>query len=468
MAEPTSHQASVSSIPRLKRALFTKPTWAQQDDSSSATDFFRRSDQSYRQFTAEEERKKQRKLARKLREQTHEDKDVEPARKRQRDHSESDSANDSENSKGSDDVHSCGQRKHDLQPEPVTNVAKTRTPSTPSKPKSSPTSLLDRYETATAAKTDIANKQLQSNVIDLGDGDEDEDDRPDVHPEDIIEITATKRSEPILGEDDFPPSDDEYAELARKAREKARRKRLEADVPRPTPQIDRPTQSGSVQEPTPVAPTPTPDPVVSILITSAISNTIPLIVNRKVSQRLGSVRLIWCQRQSFNSDFTETVFLTLRGKRLFDVTTCKSLGIGVDAKGNIVTKGRKDILGDEERQVHMEATTEEMLEERERAKRQEAQKQDEEEIEARENQPPVEKKEAQVRIILKAKGFGDFKLIVKPTTRIARIVNAFKSDKKINDGQEVFLSFDGDRLNPETQVADTELNDMDYIDVYVK
>ncbi|KAL8807517.1 MAG: hypothetical protein Q9182_000682 [Xanthomendoza sp. 2 TL-2023] len=469
MAESSPHQASVTSKPRLKRALFPKPTWAQQDDSSSATDFFRRSDQSYRQIAAEAERKRQRKLARKRREQTHEDKDTEPARNRRRESSESDSAVDSEDSRGSGDLKSSRKRKYDLQIKPVTHAAKTKSPSTSPKPKSSPMSLSNRYESATTAKRDTTNhKPLQSNVIDLGDGEEDEDDRPDVHPEDIIEVTATKRSEPIQDEDDFPPSDDEYAELARKAREKARRKRLEAEVPRPNPQNSRPTQSGSIHELTPLAPAPVPDPVVSILISSAISNTNPLIINQRISQRLKGVRLTWCQRQDFTPDFTERVFLTLRGKRLFDVTTCKSLGIGVDAEGNIVTKGRKDILGDEERQVHMEATTDEMLVERERAKRQEAQKQDEGETEARGHQPRVEEKEAQVRIILKAKGFEDFRLMVKPTTRISRIVNAFKSDKKIDDSREVFLSFDGDRLTPETQVADTELNDMDYIDVYVK
>ncbi len=47
-------------------------------------------------------------------------------------------------------------------------------------------------------------------------------------------------------------------------------------------------------------------------------------------------------------------------------------------------------------------------------------------------------------------------------------MNAFKLEKQIEDSREVFLSFDGDRLASEMQVADTELNDMDYIDVYVK
>ena len=51
---------------------------------------------------------------------------------------------------------------------------------------------------------------------------------------------------------------------------------------------------------------------------------------------------------------------------------------------------------------------------------------------------------------------------------MSRIVNAFKLDKKINSERSVFLSFDGDRLAPECQVGETELNDMDYIDVYIR
>lgn len=51
---------------------------------------------------------------------------------------------------------------------------------------------------------------------------------------------------------------------------------------------------------------------------------------------------------------------------------------------------------------------------------------------------------------------------------MSRIVSAFRTDKKIEHDREVFLSFDGDRLVEESQVGDTELADMDYVDVYVR
>ncbi|KAI4160494.1 MAG: hypothetical protein L6R39_000200 [Caloplaca ligustica] len=480
MAEPSA------SRPRLKRPLFAKPAWAQEEKSSNATDFFRRSDQSYVDIAAEAERTRQRRLARKERERARADIHKEPAEKRQCISSDSDSGNDSGHSSSAHER--VSERKVTPKSPPAQpHVHGTEQPQNPTEPKISPKSLLKRYGTV----VDIKERPLPSNIIDL----EDEDSPTKASHDEMVEVTAVQRREPPPEDDDFPPSDDEFAELARKAREEARRKCLEAKVLSPTPDSpssakpdDRFARSKLGHDPTP--PPAAPDPVVSILITSRIKNTDALIVNRRASQRLKDVRLTWCQRQSFAPDFIASVFLTWRGKRLFDVTTCKSLGIGVDSNGNIVSKGQKDIMGEEDRQIHMEAVTEEILEEYQRQKRREADGDSQREAEAQEEQRPIAgKKEAQVRIILKAKGYSDFKLIVKPvsqaadlifkgsrrltdassqTTLISRIVNAFKSDKKIDDDREVFLSFDGDRFAPDSQVGDTELNDMDYVDVYVK
>ena len=136
-------------------------------------------------------------------------------------------------------------------------------------------------------------QNLPSNIIDL----EDEDDSSKEDQDEDVEVTAVKRAEaPPEEEEDFPPSDEEFAELARKAREKARRKRLEADALGPN--CDQPSsgraddRSGRLEASQELTlPPAASDPVVSILITSRIANTSPLIVNRKVSQRLKDVRV---------------------------------------------------------------------------------------------------------------------------------------------------------------------------------
>ncbi|KAL8723642.1 MAG: hypothetical protein Q9225_000085 [Loekoesia sp. 1 TL-2023] len=419
MAEASANQASTATKTRLKRPLFTKPAWAQEDKSSSSTDFFRRSNQNYAHITAQAERKRQRRLARKQRERAGEDTHLERAEKRQRISSDSDLDEDSDHS-SSDDLTVLERKQKEIGlPAAKPKVEKQKRSLSPSKFNSSPKSLGNKYGTELVAEEQTTSRKLlPSNIIDLGD----EDDPLEAKEDETVVVTSVKRSEPPPEDDDFPPSDDEFAELTRKAREKAR-KRLEADVlsPTPDPSTSR-TQDSQINGAKPVhEPTPAPaapDPAVAILITSRITNTIPLIVNRRVSQRLKDVRITWCQRQGFTPETTATVFLTWRGNRLFDVTTCKSLGIGVDFDGNIVMKGQKDILGEEERQIHMEAMTEEIFEEYQKMKRREAEGVSHQETDTERGEPPaVEKKEPQVRIILKAKGYDDFKLIVKPVRK---------------------------------------------------
>ncbi|KAL8997867.1 MAG: hypothetical protein Q9169_002949 [Polycauliona sp. 2 TL-2023] len=463
MGESSPHQASGTAKPPMKRTLFMKPDWVQQDNTGSSTDFFRRSNQNYVAIAAEAERKRQRKLARKERERTREDTEAQRTHKQPHPTSDSDSADDSDHSKSGDRSRSQPCQNQLTPPLLAKPISKSKRPSSPTEPTSSPKSLAKRYEAVTTTTTTNGTSALPpSNVIDLEDSDED----PSVHQDDVVEVTAKKPSAPPEDEDDFPPSDDEYAELARKAREKARRKRLEDDTSHPASQKDYLCPAGSISKHTP--PLATPDPTVSILITSRIPKTNPLILKRKISQRLKDVRLFWCSRQQFDVDTTGAVFLMWKGKRLFDVTTCRSLGIGVDAQVSSATKGQSDFLGREEEQIHMEAITESIIEDEQRAKRPPRQEADYDESEAHVQAPAVERKEPQVRVILKAKGFDDLKLLVKPTTLISKMVNAFKTDKKIEDSKEVFLSFDGDRLASDIQVADTDMSEMDYIDVYVK
>ena len=58
--------------------------------------------------------------------------------------------------------------------------------------------------------------------------------------------------------------------------------------------------------------------------------------------------------------------------------------------------------------------------------------------------------------------------MVLQTTLISRIVNAFKQAKGIPPHQGASLQFDGEFLEPSSQIGDTELTDMDFVDVYIK
>jgi len=139
------------------------------------------------------------------------------------------------------------------------------------------------------------------------------------------------------------------------------------------------SQARSTQSVTPIP--EAPSPVLSLLIHSPLPDTTPLMVKRRLNQRLKEVRVAWIKKQQgvgalpADLDMT-TIFLTWRDKRLFDFTTCKSLGVTLDElTGEVVHKstGGSGMTGREERewaqagvgtQMVFEAVTEQILEER--------------------------------------------------------------------------------------------------------
>jgi len=163
-------------------------------------------------------------------------------------------------------------------------------------------------------------------------------------------------------------------------------------------QSNRPSisRTPSIQQAAPQQPPPPalPNPILSLLIHSSIPNTTPLLVKRRLNQRLKEVRLAWINKQINESlpphpEFpveTEKIFLTWRNKRCYDFTSCASLGLIVDeltgevvvkrkdsdlgsgnmgpgASGMSVTEERewKDAMADGGAQLVLEAVTEEVL-----------------------------------------------------------------------------------------------------------
>lgn len=400
-------QAPIGSAPQ-KRSLFNKPSWSRPQALSNDTDLFHRSNQTYSHIAAEAECTRKRKLARKESKRARQILTGERAGKRRRvseDEDNEDEDNEDDDST-SDDSSSHSSRKG-IKFSPTQSRHHHVDPSftSPQKPIRSPKSLLKRYE-ARIAETKVDQEQKQkpkfSDIIDL----EDEEDSLAIPEQESTWRSVIVKPSAPPEEDDQPISDDEFPELARQAREKDRRKRLEEDIASTTanPQDDQlPLHEHMPQS-------AQPDPILQILITSSIDNTMPLIVSRRLSQRLKDVRLEWAKRQNFTTEFKEMVFLTWRGKRVFDVTTCRSLGIIVDAIGRISIKG--GLWEEEEGQVHMEAMTAEILEAYKKAKSNETTSQ--EDVAAQEKAVVVQDYEAQVRIVLKAKGLEDFKLQVRP------------------------------------------------------
>jgi hypothetical protein len=280
-------------------------------------------------------------------------------------------------------------------------------------------------------------------------------------------------------------SDDEFAELAREARRERQQKELLAE------QFTTSDVNGISSA---IAPggasniNSAPDPVVQVLIDSPISDTNPLIVHRKLSQRLQEVRHAWCQKQGFSDARIREVFFIHRMRKVYDATTCRSLGLSVDVFGNIVMKGAEDKEGADK--VHLQAVTERefdaMKAEREaEAKRRRGELPAEEEPGLDDEVAAVEEEEVRIRLVLKAKGRRDFKLIVKPVflppvhllhpadtfvyqhTAFSKIVSAYCKSMDIDTGQDIFAEFDGDRLDPHDVVQNTEISDLDVLNIHI-
>lgn len=407
---------TASEIPKppVKRALFNKPAWSRPQNLASPVDFFHRANSASLDPVVEAERKRKARAVKKEAEKARQ-KEEKPAEKRRRlsgdDNDDLYGVSDQEVKPGFPSCKANGPLERTVTDEGSCTARKSSLKREPS-----PKSLSKRFEDETVVK-EIEKKFVpqSSNIIDLEESD-DED----------LEMTQVKKPPPPPPEEeDFPASDEEYAELARKAREKARTKRLQDDILAETQkqsissERDRLSQQPfSTYASTPPPPPPPPlDPQVSILVTSRLENAVPLIVKRRLSQRLKDVRLAWCFHNHFTEDnMLDSIFLTWRGKRLFDVTSCKSLGIAVDYEGRVMAKDQEDILADEERKIHMEAMTEDIYEEYQKAKRRATEQQDEdkeEEQAAPQQRPP----KVQLRLILKAKGCAEFKLMVKPVSR---------------------------------------------------
>lgn len=282
-------------------------------------------------------------------------------------------------------------------------------------------------------------------------------------PEFLSKMEAKGR--PITISDDDSPVEEEFPELRRRARERAR---LAAELRQQQEAEERAkAQAAAAQTPSKQqartgshTPSNDTDKKVEILITSEIPGTKALLVLRKLTQDLKEVRRFWCARQNFSPAKAATVFLTWKGKRVFDVTTCKSLGI--DTLEDEEDPFDSTHGGDHYYKVHMEAFTEELFEEHKRQERA-AENADDGDEEDNSEEP-----EKLIRIILQGPDIAELRIRVRPETVIANIAQAVRTARKIPADKKIHILFDGDRLQPGLVVGDSEIDDMDRLDVLIK
>lgn len=466
-----------------KRSLFKKPNWAAKSTSISKaeTDFFDHRDSTYSGILAEKE-KRRKKHRDKAATQVQDHHGHEP--KKQRLSADEDSDSETESSDSKENAHTGdGQFEG-----PITR-------STPAE-KAPPANPGPDFSTKQYSPTKPFNA-ANTRIIDL----EDKEDQAHPMRDPLLE---PKNISPTKARPKPPPSDpesedeDEYTlELKRKAREKARLRKLGLDAsrsmtPEPTtmknhsPQHESHSQSNSVQSPTeaPLRKSPTPfstpkkedDVKVMIYIRTAIPDTNELIVNRWASQNLQQVKEAWCKRQGFDVATARKVFLTWRGNKLFNTTTLTHILQTLKAekkKSSLVNLDSDDEDSDPSKgRIEVEAMTEDILIERKRLKEKEGWLADastgDEKVSAEDGGEPQPPQEPDIQLMLNSPGLESVLLKVRPTTLVSKIMAGFKKIRGVEQGKNCWLIFDGERLDPDIRISDTEIEDGDAVDVQIR
>jgi hypothetical protein len=304
----------------------------------------------------------------------------------------------------------------------------------------------------------------------------------------------------VLGDDDDddlkvedgPPviqeEPDEFEEYIRRARERAeereRQEKLKQERESQTEEMkpgghisfdeDRDARAGSQRS-------DSDEPIIKIMVTSVISGSKKMMMKRRYNQPLGMVRDTWAQRQQVHipMDMWDDIFLTFKGNRVYTTSTCASLGVNVarlnasDAEWDRKNGFHKDA-------VHLEAWTEELYQEHEKKKERERLRllgqldddEDEDNVPGSATEGAAGgaggEEDASTKVILKAKNYEPLRIKVHAQTTVDEMIAAFRKTRKVPEGSEISLFFDGEKLDGDMTVQDTEIEDMDNLEVHVK
>jgi hypothetical protein len=443
--------------------LFKKPAWAAASKPTSTTENAPAFGEQrvYDEIIAEEKKKRAQREARRrerAEKATSEFKDgsAEPATKKRR--ISEDDVDDLDSSSESSSAKSTP--KEAQTPEVVETKRVTR--GTPTKQKQ----LLPGLDDEPLRKA----KPAPSDVINL------DDDEP--KEGNAASAVETKKASMDPTEDDDPF----IRELERKVREKARLRRLAkdgGDQPSPSgacsgrsPSVENVSseflQSASSLADTIDGSTPKVQNV-QILVLSSIPGTKDILVKRHSSQTLQKIREYFCERFKLEPAFAQKVIFTWRGTKLYNSSTADSLIKILKQEAGIDPSSDEDPSNGK---IQIEAVTQEILDERQQARAKAAaaaaaaRKAEEEGYV--EEPPPSEEPKEKVVINLVSPGIETLQLSVRPSTRVSKIMRAFRAHRAVDGTKTCWLVFDGERLDENATAERVGFEDGDNVEVHLR
>lgn len=283
-------------------------------------------------------------------------------------------------------------------------------------------------------------------------------------------------------------------------------------------------------------------PIVTVLITSPLPNTRPLLAKIRLNQCLKHVRLAWCRYQRSPNISDKDIFLTYQGRKIFDANTflgigattsevrewdteesldwCSSGAASPDGMHNKnINKGIMFVAVDEEafRQMREQAINRsdiniDMTDDNRASNtgsssnkllqlstRSPSRAGSDIEILSRQigtgpgascggsgsgsapryggvrdsddsDEEPGDG--SSFRLILRGKDMDEFKIRVRPETKVARVIAILEKERPnlltSTPGGRFMLKFDGDEVDSEGRVGDQEWEDKDVVEVWVR
>lgn len=290
-----------------------------------------------------------------------------------------------------------------------------------------------------------------------------------------------KAHEAISVLDDDAEEDEEYRQLIAEVKERTRQRQLE-EQKRNAASVSSPNSTGA--DPSNSA------PVLEIFIEPDIDDTKAAVIKVSIEKRVKDVREAWCKHNNLSPGLSSNIIITWRGHVQYDFTTLKTmlriLDASFDNNNNLRTYGKDEWLTPDLSKVHVLATTKERHAAREAEAKAAKAARPVELLDEDFPQESIENSQPKfVKIQMRNKEFGELKLklylvsfttsgnfvymlTVKQTDTFERAAGAFQRSQHVPEGKEIFLMVDGERLNPNDTVQDTDIEDDDVVEVYVR
>ncbi|KUI53783.1 DNA repair protein rad60 [Cytospora mali] len=285
-------------------------------------------------------------------------------------------------------------------------------------------------------------------------------------------ITLDDSDDELMETASPPKEDDPFAHFIQRAfeRENAAKAAVEAAVAaRSTEEIDSPDGA---------TPKPRESTIDAKIFVFSRMSKYPEIgvfgAKRGLHQNLGVIRrtyITWMRKKgnAASEEDESNIFLTWKGRRIYDSSTGISLGWSPSASGEFRTAARTP--GFTRGGVLLEAWTQEDLDNELAAQEiQKAMDRGELVDDFPDDQPEDEQPEpaAKIRLSLKEKDKEPVKMSVQGDYEIRLVIGAYRKMKKIPDDREIKLRYEGEWLDGTVTIEQADIEDYCTVEVYIK